>query len=210
VGVPRRPFNGRSVRFRLAEIGKASEPYVAQRIAPKHAAILVTKLTDQLSSSQKLRFDGIAAQCPDSIRIRKMNLDFCEVLTSGDSLHLPHWIGRKAIRNRPDCSLCLGTHERSFCGLAPQLTQNGTAAKSKNRSIGSRLVTVSVRRGRIRPSPGARSSGCSPQLRVSSASELHKNGGRGKFQVVFGSAPLAGTLAERHPALEVKGATNGD
>lgn len=74
--------------------GRAMMPQVAQRIAPRHAAILVTRTPDQLGSSHQLLLDRLAVECPDFMRIRRMSLDFREVLTSGDSLHLRHWIER--------------------------------------------------------------------------------------------------------------------
>jgi transposase len=74
--------------------GKPVKPRVAQRIAPKHAAILATSAPDQLSSSQQLLIERLAVECPDSNRIRRMSLDFREVLNSGDSLRLRHWIER--------------------------------------------------------------------------------------------------------------------
>jgi transposase len=74
--------------------GKPVKPHVAQRIAPKHATILVTRTPDQLGSSQQLLLERLAIECPDSIRIRRISLDFREALTSGDSRQLRHRIER--------------------------------------------------------------------------------------------------------------------
>ncbi len=70
------------------------KPHVAQSIAPKHAAILVTRAPERLSSAQQFVLGRLAVECPDSIRIRRMSLDFRQALTGGDSLQLRHWIKR--------------------------------------------------------------------------------------------------------------------
>jgi transposase len=73
---------------------KSAQPQAPQRIAPKHAAILVTRKPEQLSTSQQFLLDRLAVECPDSTRLRRMSLDFREALTSGDSRHLQIWIER--------------------------------------------------------------------------------------------------------------------
>lgn len=72
--------------------GKPVMPHLAQRVAPRHATILVTRPPDQLSPSQQRLLDRLAIECPDAVRIRRMSLDFREALSCGDSLQLRHWI----------------------------------------------------------------------------------------------------------------------
>ncbi|MBY0502708.1 MAG: ISL3 family transposase [Bryobacteraceae bacterium] len=74
--------------------GRPSGPDAALRIAPKHAAILVTKPADQLTSSQQALLDRLAVECPDSVRIRAVSSEFREVLFSGESRRLLQWIDR--------------------------------------------------------------------------------------------------------------------
>ena len=72
--------------------GIVVKPNMAQRIAPKHASILVSRTPDQLTPSQQILLDRLAVECPDSTRIRRMALDFRDALASGDSLQLRNWI----------------------------------------------------------------------------------------------------------------------
>lgn len=72
--------------------GKPAAPHLAQRVPSKHAAILVTRPTDQLSPSQQHLLDRLVIQCPDAVRIRRMSLDFRAALSCGDSRQLRHWI----------------------------------------------------------------------------------------------------------------------
>jgi len=51
--------------------GKAASPEAPQRIALKHAAILVTRPADQMKDEQQQLFNHIAMQCPDVIHLRK-------------------------------------------------------------------------------------------------------------------------------------------
>lgn len=74
--------------------GRFSNPNVAQRVVPKYAAILVTKPADQLTSSQQALLDRLAVECPDSVRIRAVSLEFREALFSGNSQRLLHWMDR--------------------------------------------------------------------------------------------------------------------
>ena len=66
--------------------GKAARPKAAERIAPRHAAILVTRADDQMSEEQRQLFDRIAMQCPDVLTLRAIALGFGEALKSG-ALH---------------------------------------------------------------------------------------------------------------------------
>ncbi len=68
--------------------GKAASPKAPQRIAPKHAAILVTRPADQMKDEQQQLFDRIAMQCPDVIHLRKTALGFRAALTADDSAQL--------------------------------------------------------------------------------------------------------------------------
>ena len=72
--------------------GKAARPKAPERIAPKHAAILVTRPADQMKDEQQRLFDRIATQCPEVIDLRQMALAFRAGLTAGESAKLRQWI----------------------------------------------------------------------------------------------------------------------
>jgi transposase len=73
--------------------GKTVSPKTApERIAPKHAAILVTRPADQMSDEQQRLFDRIAVQCPDAVELREIALGFRAALSSDTSKQLRQWI----------------------------------------------------------------------------------------------------------------------
>jgi transposase len=72
--------------------GKPASPKAPERIAPRHAAILVTRPADQMSDEQQQLFDRIMIQCPEVIALRKLALDFREALTADESTQLRQWI----------------------------------------------------------------------------------------------------------------------
>jgi transposase len=53
---------------------KATSPNAPQRVAPKHAAILVTRAADQITDEQQRLLDRITIQCPDVIDLRRIAL----------------------------------------------------------------------------------------------------------------------------------------
>jgi transposase len=72
--------------------GKAASPKSPERIAPKHAAILVTRATEKMTDEQQLLLDRITIQCPDVIALRQLALGFRSALTSGESIQMRRWI----------------------------------------------------------------------------------------------------------------------
>jgi len=72
--------------------GKPSSPNSPQRIAPRHAAILVTRPADRMSDEQRRLFDRIAIQCPEVIALRKFALDFRDALMADESTELRLWM----------------------------------------------------------------------------------------------------------------------
>ncbi len=72
--------------------GKAASRKAPERIAPRHAAILVTRPADKMSEEQQQLFDRITIQCPDVIALRKLALDFRDALTAAESTQLRQWI----------------------------------------------------------------------------------------------------------------------
>lgn len=74
--------------------GKATSPNAPQRIAPKYAAILVTRPADQMSAEQRQLFDRITVQCPEVLPLRKLALTFRDALKADESTQLRQWIQR--------------------------------------------------------------------------------------------------------------------
>jgi len=72
--------------------GKAARPNAPERIAPHHAAILVTRPADRMSDSQQQLFERIMAQCPDVFDLRRIALSFRASLKADDSSQLRQWI----------------------------------------------------------------------------------------------------------------------
>jgi transposase len=74
--------------------GKAVSPKSPQRIAPKHAAILVTRPTEEMTEEQYQLFNRIEAQCPEVRDLRHLALSFHEALTADESAQMKQWIDR--------------------------------------------------------------------------------------------------------------------
>jgi len=74
--------------------GKAASPKAPERIAPRHAAILVTRPADKMSDEQQQLFDRIMIQCPEVIALRKLALDFRDALRADESTQLHQWVQR--------------------------------------------------------------------------------------------------------------------
>ncbi len=56
--------------------GKAASPKGPERIAPKHAAILVTRAAEKMTDEQQQLLDRILAQCPDVFALRQLAARF--------------------------------------------------------------------------------------------------------------------------------------
>jgi transposase len=74
--------------------GKATSTKAAQRISPRHAALLVTRPADQIKDEQQQLLDRLAVQCPAIIELRKLSLGFRAALVTDDSNQLRGWINR--------------------------------------------------------------------------------------------------------------------
>ena len=74
--------------------GNPTSPEAPQRIAPKHAAILVTRPADRMSTEQQQLFDRITNECPEVVPLRRISLAFREALTSQEGEKMQQWIDR--------------------------------------------------------------------------------------------------------------------
>jgi transposase len=74
--------------------GKAVSPKSPQRIAPKHAAILVTRPANKMTEEQRRLLDRIVGQCPEVFDLRQLALSFREALMADESTQLRQWIAR--------------------------------------------------------------------------------------------------------------------
>jgi transposase len=72
--------------------GKATAPNVPERIAPRHAAILVTRPADKMSAEQQQLFERIVIQCPEVFDLRRIALSFREALKADDSTQIRQWV----------------------------------------------------------------------------------------------------------------------
>jgi transposase len=72
--------------------GRTTRPNAPERISPRHAAILVTRATDQMTEEQQRLFDRIESQCPEVLELRQIALAFRAALTGGDAAKLRLWI----------------------------------------------------------------------------------------------------------------------
>jgi transposase len=72
--------------------GKPASPNAPQRIAPKHAAILVTRRVDQMTDEQQQLLDRITVQCPEVCILRQLALGFRAALMADESTQLRQWI----------------------------------------------------------------------------------------------------------------------
>jgi transposase len=71
---------------------KATSPKAPERVAPRHAAILVTRPADKLSDEQRQLLDRSVAQCPEVVVLRKLSLDFRDALAADESTQLRQWL----------------------------------------------------------------------------------------------------------------------
>jgi hypothetical protein len=71
--------------------GRAASPKAPERIAPKHAAILVTRPAEKMTVEQQQVFDHILVQCPDMLALRQLALGFRTVLAADESSPLRRW-----------------------------------------------------------------------------------------------------------------------
>ena len=72
--------------------GKAVSPKSPLRVAPKHAAILVTRPANEMTEEQQQLFDRIEAQCPEIRDLRHLALTFREALAADESAQMKQWI----------------------------------------------------------------------------------------------------------------------
>jgi transposase len=72
--------------------GNATSPQSPRRIAPKHAAILVTRPAEKMSDEQQSLFDRLVCVCPEVSDLRNIALAFRGALTADDSGQLRQWI----------------------------------------------------------------------------------------------------------------------
>jgi transposase len=71
---------------------KATPPKAAERLSPRHAALLVTRPADQITDQQQQLLDRLARQCPAIIDLRKLALGFRAALAADDANQLRGWI----------------------------------------------------------------------------------------------------------------------
>jgi transposase len=74
--------------------GNAASPKSPQRVAPKHAAILVTRPANEMTDEQQQLFDRLEAQCPEIRDLRYLALSFRDALTADESSQMKQWIAR--------------------------------------------------------------------------------------------------------------------
>jgi hypothetical protein len=72
--------------------GKATSTKAAERISPRHAALLVTRPAEQITDQQQQLFDRLTLQCPAIIDLRQISLGFRAVLAADDANQLCQWI----------------------------------------------------------------------------------------------------------------------
>jgi transposase len=72
--------------------GKTASSKAPQRIAPRHAAILVTRPAEKMTEDQRRLLEDIMGQCPEVSDLRRMALAFREALMGNESADLKQWI----------------------------------------------------------------------------------------------------------------------
>lgn len=72
--------------------GKSAHCKAPEKIAPKHAAILVTRAADQITIPQQELLDRIMVQCPDVYDLRNIALAFRAALKAADARLMREWI----------------------------------------------------------------------------------------------------------------------
>src|SRR5215469_7991995 len=65
-----------------------------RRIAPKHAAILVTRPADKMTDEQQQLLDFIEERCPEVVDLRRIALSFPDASMADESTELRQWIAR--------------------------------------------------------------------------------------------------------------------
>ena len=63
-----------------------------EKIAPKHAAILVTRAADKMTTEQQTLLERIMLQCPDVYDLRNIALAFRSALKADTAEPLLDWI----------------------------------------------------------------------------------------------------------------------
>ena len=71
---------------------KATSTKAAERISPRHAALLVTRAADQLRDEQQQLMHRLARQCPAILDLRQLALGFRAALGADNSHQLDGWI----------------------------------------------------------------------------------------------------------------------
>ena len=72
--------------------GKPTSAKAPERIAPKHAAILVTRAADKMTTQQQELLDRIMVQCPDVYDLRNIAIAFHAALKADNAGLLSDWI----------------------------------------------------------------------------------------------------------------------
>jgi transposase len=71
---------------------KSVQPNLPERIAPKQAALLVTRPAEQLTEEQQQLLDRLALSCPEILPLRQVALEFRTALQADNSQLLRQWI----------------------------------------------------------------------------------------------------------------------
>ena len=109
--------------------GKAASPNRPERVAPKHAAILVTRAAEKMTDEQQQLLDGITIQCPDVIALRQLALGFRSALTSGESIQMRRWIeGAKRCEFGSDGRFAYGP-QKDLSAVMPPCIHNGATVR---------------------------------------------------------------------------------
>jgi transposase len=74
--------------------GKPVSPRTPERIAPKHAAILVTRAPEQMTEEQQQLFNRIMLQCPEVFELRQIALSFRDALKADEATQMRRWVER--------------------------------------------------------------------------------------------------------------------
>src|SRR4051794_13104324 len=72
--------------------GRPTRGHRIERVAPKHAAILVTRPAERLSDEQRRTCDQLITQCPAAGLMRALAQDFREALLGKDETTMLEWI----------------------------------------------------------------------------------------------------------------------
>jgi len=66
--------------------GKAASPKAPQKIAPRHAVVLVTRPAEKMAEEQRQLLDRIVGQCPEGSDLGRMALTFSNALMASESV----------------------------------------------------------------------------------------------------------------------------